>query len=235
MSSQITRKELREDKFAVEVEHTVDFFTAHRQKVMQYGGAAVAVAVVVGGAFYFMNYQTATRQKALGDAISASAAPITQAPSPNGALSFQTDAAKKDAVTKAFTKVAADFAGKDEGYVAEYFLGSQLVENIKFDDARKKFQDVADHAESNYASLARLALAQIDFAEGRNDEATKLLKDLIDHPTDMVSKEQAQITLAKGLAPTKPEDARSQLTSIKADAPEVTAIVAAAMSELPKK
>src|ERR1019366_9775286 len=114
----------------------VDFFAVHRKQVTQYGGVALVVALLVAGVFYYRNFQSSARQKVLGEAIALTSAPITQAPSPNGALSFQTEPARRDAITKAFTKIAADYSGDDEGYIAEYFLAAQAADTSKLDDAR---------------------------------------------------------------------------------------------------
>lgn len=236
MPTHLTRKELlKQDKFAAEVGQTVDFFAVHRQKIMQYGGAAAVVALLAGGIFYYRNYQSSARQTVLGEAISLTTAPVSQAPSPNGATSFLSETAKRDAVSKAFTKVAADYAGDDEGYIAEYFLAGEAVDTSRLDDARKKYQDVADHASVNYASLAKLALAQIDFTDNRSAEAEKLLRDLMDHPTDMVSKNQATFTLAKGIGQTKPDEARKLLQEIVNTKTDASALATTAMAELPQK
>lgn len=235
MSSNLTRKEMKQDKFAVEVGHTVDYFAVHRKQFTQYGGAALIVVIIAAGIYYYRNSVTAGRQRVLGEAIALTSAPISATPSPTGATTFTTEAAKSEAVTKAFTKVTRDYAGDDEGYIGEYFLAAQAASAQKFDDARKKYQDVADHASANYASLAKLALAQIDFAENRGAEAEKLLRELIDHPTDMVSKTQATITLAKGIGATKPEEARKLLTPMLTPPSDVTAVVTAALGELPQK
>ena len=52
MASNLTRKEMKQDKFAVEVEHTVDFFAAHRQSTLRYGAIALAVILIVAAVFY---------------------------------------------------------------------------------------------------------------------------------------------------------------------------------------
>ena len=137
---------------------------------------------------------------------------------PGGGPSFPTQAAKDAAVTKAFTKLASDYSGTEEAYIAEYYLAGKALDAGKVDDARKKYQDVADHANANYASLAKLALAQLDFAENRIAEAEALLKDLMDHPTDLVSKTQARFTYAKVIAidqTRRSEEATSSSSSAK--------------------
>jgi hypothetical protein len=233
--SNITRKEMKQDKFAVEVGHTVDYFAVHRKQVTQYGAAALIVVVIAAGIYYYRNSVTSGRQRLLGEAIALTNAPISATPLPTGATSFTTQPAKDAAITKAFTKVTTDYAGDDEGYIGEYFLAAQAASAQKLDDARKKYQDVADHASETYASLAKLALAQIDFAENRGAEAEKLLHDLMDHPTDVVSKTQATITLAKGIGQTKPEEARKLLTPLLTPPSDVTSVVTAALGELPQK
>ena len=52
MASNLTRKELlKQDKFTVEAEHTVDYLSAHRKEVIRYGGIALAVVVIVAGVY----------------------------------------------------------------------------------------------------------------------------------------------------------------------------------------
>lgn len=236
MASHLTRKALKQDKFAVEVEHTVDYFAAHRRQAIIYGSIALAVILIVGGIFYFRNSQTAIREQMLGDALSLTNAPVGTA-APGGGPSFPTQAAKDDAVSKALNKVASDYSGSMEAYIAEYYLAGTALEAGKTDDARKKYQDVSDHASANYASLAKLSLAELDAGENRTAEAEKLLKDLMDHPTDLVSKTQATIAYAKAIGPTRPDEARKLLNQIISDkdATNLRQIAATAMNDLPQK
>jgi len=232
VSDHLTRKDLTQDNVALKVGETFSFFTTHRQQTLRYGGGIIAVAIVVWAGFYYASYKTGVRQQALADAIQLQNATIG-APPPNGGPSFPTEAAKKDAVVKAYSKITAEDGGSVEGYIAEYTLGAMDAEEGKYGDARKKFQDVADHAEANYASLAKLAIAQIAFAENKVPEAQTLLKDLIEHPTDLVSKNQATFTLAKGLAPTQPAEARKLLVPLASSQTEVSQSAVAALQDLP--
>ena len=235
MASNLTRKELlKHDKFTVEAEHTVDFISTHKKEVVRYGGIAVAVAIIIAGVFYYRSSQQSVRQQALGEAITLSGAAVG-APAQPGAPSFSTAQAKQDAVTKAFAKVSSDYSGTAEGYIAEYYMGTQALDAGKVDDARKKYQDVADHANANYASLAKLSLAQLDIAENRNGEAETILKDLMEHPTDLVSKTQATFAYAKFIGPTKPEEARKLYLQIANEKSDASQIALTAMNELPQK
>jgi predicted negative regulator of RcsB-dependent stress response len=109
------------------------------------------------------------------------------------------------------------------------------IDSGKPEEARKKYQDVADHADVNYASLGKLALAQLDFADNRTADAQNLLKNLQDHPTDLVSKNQATFALAKGLIPTQPDEARKLLLSLATTQSDISQIAVAAMTDLPTK
>lgn len=232
MSDQITRKELKHDVVPFSLEHSFDFFIANRGQITKYGGAIVAVLLVVGLGLYYRNYQISGRQQALGDAITLQNAAVG-APPPNGGLNFPTEAAKKDAIVKAYTRLMTEHAGSAEGYIAEYTLGSMDAENGKLTDARKKFQDVADNGNAEYASMARLSLAQIAFAEDKTDEAKKILKALADNPTAMVSKNQANFILARGIAAKEPAEARKILVALAETKSEISQVAVAALGELP--
>ena len=47
----IHRKELKQDKFALEVQHGLDIASSHRSELMKWGGVAVAVLLLIGGIF----------------------------------------------------------------------------------------------------------------------------------------------------------------------------------------
>jgi predicted negative regulator of RcsB-dependent stress response len=234
VASNLTRKELlKQDKFTVEAGHTVDYLSTHRKEVVRFGGIALALIVLVAAVFYYRSSQLSVREQALGEAIALSSAPVG-AP-PTGGPSFPTQTAKDDAVNKAFTKLVSDYSGKEEAYIAEYYLGAKALDAGKVEDARKKYQDVADHAGANYASLAKLAIAQLDFAENRLPESEALLKGLMDNPTDLVSKTEATFTYARVISQTKPEEARKLLLQIASEKSDVSQIALAAMNDLPQK
>ena len=52
----VTRKELKADRFAQEVGHTVEYVSEHRKQVIRYGTIAAAVLVVVIGVIIAIVY-----------------------------------------------------------------------------------------------------------------------------------------------------------------------------------
>ena len=213
--ARITRKELKSDKFALEVEHTVDFFEEHQSEIIRYGAAALVVAAIVVLIFLYRGHEHTVRQEALSKALSVQEAPVGQPP-PGSTISFPTQEAKDKEAVKAFSELATKYSGSDEGYIAEYYLGCIAADQGKLGEAEKRFFSVADNASQKYASLAKLSLGQIYFAEGKADLGEKTLRSLIDKPTVFVSKDQATVALAKMLAPTKPAEARKLLDPLRA-------------------
>ena len=233
MAGHLTRKELKSDQVAVTLEHTVDYVQAHQQPIVRAAIAVVALAVVIGGFVFYRSQQKVVRDTRLAEAQQVSAAPVGAVGTPD-AMAFPTNDAKATEETKVFTKLAADYPGTEQGYIAEYYLGGVLVSQAKLEEARKKYQDVSDHASKDIASLAKFAVAQIDFQENRTADAQKILQDLIDHPTALVSHDQAAYTLADGIRKTNPADARKLLEPMVKESGPVAGDATRILSELPK-
>lgn len=212
--ARITRKELKSDKFALEVEQTVSFFEEHRKEIVRYGAIALAVAALVLAYITYARHQQTAREQALAHAIEVQEAAVGQ-PSPGGGLSFPTQDAKDQAALKAFSGLVAQYGGSNEGEIARYYLGSIKADQGNLSEAEKAFQEVVHSARADYASLAKLSLAQVYFAQGRDRDGEALLRDLIAHPTVFVSKEQATVSLALCLKTKNPAEARKLLDPLK--------------------
>lgn len=232
MSDHLTHKELKQETAPFSLDSVIHNVGDHRSQILKYGGAILAVILVVGLTIYYRNYQAGVRQQALGDVIQLQGAAIG-APAVPGAPSFPTDAAKREAVVKGYSKLATDYSGSDEAQIANYSLGAIDAENGRLGEARKKFQLVIDGGNAEYASMAKLSLAQIAFAEDKNDEARKLLKELADNPTAMVSKNQADFVLARGISAKQPEEARKILVALAETKSDISQVAVAALGELP--
>jgi predicted negative regulator of RcsB-dependent stress response len=213
--ARITRKELKSDTFAVEVGQTLSFFDHHRQELVRYGAAALGLLVLILGYQWYSGRQHSKRQEALYRAIQIQETPV--GPIQPGAVqrSFPTQEVKDEAALRAFTELQSTYAGKAEGEIAAYYVGAIKADQGKLAEAEKQFKDVADQADAKYASLAKMALAQIYFADGRNDQGEAVLRGLVDKPTAYVSKEQATILLARYIAPRKPAEAKKLLEPLR--------------------
>jgi hypothetical protein len=212
--ARITRKELKSDKFAQEVGLTVTFFEEHQKDVIRYGGIGVLVALLIAGFVIYQRHEHAARQSALAAAIRIQETPVATA-AVGGQPTFQTQDAKDQAALKAFADLQSGNSGSDEGQIAQYYLGAIHSDQGKLGEAEKNFLEVANHANKNYASLAKLALADIYYSDGRADQGEKALRDLMANPTMFVSKDQAALSLAHHLMGKNNAEARKLLAPIK--------------------
>jgi predicted negative regulator of RcsB-dependent stress response len=229
--ARITRKELKSDKFALEIGHTVTFFEDHQKELIRYGAIAVAVVLMIIGFAAYQRNRHAEREVALGEAIRIQEAPVGQ--SGNGGLSFPSEDAKTQASLKAFTDLQTKYSGSAEGEIAQYYLGSIKADQGKLAEAEKLFLDVSQKGDDKYASLAKLSLSQIYFADGRDTQGEKTLRDLIASPTIFVSKEQATLVLARYLIPKKPAEARKLLDPLRTQSSAVSTAAITLIGELP--
>lgn len=230
----VTRKDLKSDKFALEVQHSVEYVTDHRRMLIQWGAIAVGVVILIVAVYMYMGYQHNIRQEAVQSALRIESATVGAAPN-EYTLAFPTQADKDKATDKAWTDLAVRYGGSDEGVIANFYLGGHAADNGNLQEAARRFQVVIDSGSSNYSSLAKVAMAQVYASEGKTDDARKLLQSVIDHPTATVSKEEATITLAHILASTNPQAARKLLEPMRGhERAAVSRVVLSALSELPK-
>ena len=229
--ARITRKELKTDKFALEVEHTVTFFDEHRQELVRYGGIALGVAVLIAGYSIYAGREHVAREAALAHAIEVQEAGVGGM-SATGGLTFPTQEAKDKEALKVFSDLKNKYSGSMEAEVAQYYLGSILADQGNLAQAEKSFQEAAEKGDARYAPLAKLSLAQIYFSDGRDTQGESMLRDLIAHPTVFVSSEQATITLARYLSVKKPAEARKLLEPLRSQPGSVGQIALTILGEM---
>lgn len=230
----LTRKELKTDAFVVEVEHSVDYLSHHRKQLIQYGSAALALVLVVWGVSAYRSHTQAERGAALESALQMENAPV--GPAQGDALSYPTQADKDKAVNKAFTDIATKYAGSEQAGVAEYYLGAVAADKGDMAQAEKRFKLAMDSGNNAYESLAKLSLAQVYQSQGKTREGRDLIKSVIDHPTVLVSKDQATIALAELIAPSNPQEARKLLEPLRASQRSAVSRAAlTALSDIPQK
>ena len=209
-----TRKSLKTDIFAEEVFDVFDWASTHKAEVIRYAAIVVAAIVIGLGVLFYNRSQAGQREEALAKALRIDDATTGAAAAQGGGLHFDTEDAKTKARAQAFSDIAKN-SGTQEAAIAEMYLAGSDVDAGNLGDAGKRFQRVAEDAPKPYASLARLALAQVYAAQGKTADAEKLLHDLMDHPTATVSKEEATIVLGQLLGGAKPAEAHKLLDPLR--------------------
>jgi predicted negative regulator of RcsB-dependent stress response len=235
VAEHLTRRELKTDQFAVSAEHAADYLGLHRRQAVQIGGLVILVALLATGAYFWLDHAKTVRAAKLSAAMQVADTPVSGPTAQAPAVTFPTQQAKDAAETKAFTEITKEYPGTREAAVSNYTLGGVASEAGHDDEARRRFQAAADSGNKQYGSLAKLALAQMDFGENRPDEGKKLLQSLIDHPTDVVSKAQATVTLARMISRTHPMEARALLAPLLKEPGAVGQMASAAQGDIPAK
>jgi TolA-binding protein len=231
----LTRKELKSDRFALEVQHGVTYVNEHRQQMMRWGGIGLGALVLISGIVIYRNHEHSVRQEDLAAAMKIQNANIGPAQT-EYQTTFPTAAERYKAVEKSFTDLSKKYSGSDEGEVAEFYLGTAAADQGRIDEAERHFKRIAEGGSSSYASLAKLSLAQIYATNGKVADGEKLLQSLIDKPTVMVSKEQATIALGELLAKTDPARARKLLEPLRnSKRSGVSRAAINALSDFPQK
>jgi predicted negative regulator of RcsB-dependent stress response len=210
----LTRKELKSDKFALEVQHSVEYVSQHRQQMIRWAGPAAAVVLIAIGVFWYRSYQHNARQEALHATLLIQNSTVGPSQS-EYVVSFPTGAARKTAVVKAWRELAVKYSGTEEGGIAEFFLGTNAADDGNLPEAAKHFQAALDSGSGAYASEAKLALAQVYGAQGKVNDGVKLIQSVIDHPTVLVSKDAAILALADLIKTTNPKRARQLVDPLR--------------------
>jgi predicted negative regulator of RcsB-dependent stress response len=225
----LTRKELKTDKFALEVTHGVEYVSEHRQQVIRYGSIVAGVAILALVVYAFISYRSGVRSDALRAALQ------IQDQAPGAESAYPTPAARDEAFQKALNVVADKYPGSEQAAVANFYLGTMAADKGDMGTAEKKLRDVIANGNKNYASLAKMALAQVLQAEGKTAEGEQMLRSLVNSPTTFVSKDEAIIALAKYVAPTNPQESRKLLEPLRTARSTISRAALAALAELPQK
>jgi predicted negative regulator of RcsB-dependent stress response len=148
---------------------------------------------------------------------------------------FPTVAEKNAAIIKAFTGLMEKYPNKREGLIGRFYLGVLYADEGKVLEAENLWKPITESSDKEYASQAKLSLAQLYETQDRTADAEKLLRSIMDHPTILVSKEQATIALAHALSRSKPAEARKLLEPLRTERSAVSRMALTAIGELPQK
>ena len=134
----------------------------------------------------------------MGDAVRTMEAQLRPpgTPAQPGFQSFESLKERATAARKQFQAIADKYPQTKTGKMARYFVGvtsAQLGDNAA---AERNLQEAANSSGADLASLGKFALASVYRSEKKDSQAIDLYKQLIDKPSELVSKVAAQLELA---------------------------------------
>lgn len=225
-----TRRQLKEDKFAKGTQEAVHWAVEHRPTLIWTIGVIVIAAVVVISLLAWNSRQTEQANIELSKALLTLNAPLRPAGSPPDptSKSFTSSVERAKQAEKELKDVGSRFSHTKAGKVAAYLAGTAAVQAGDNAEAERLLKSIADSSDTRVAALAKLGLANFYRGNNRPADAAKIYRDLSDHPTDTVSKGEAQLELAEMYAATDPKEAANIYQQIQKESPNSAAAQIAA-------
>jgi predicted negative regulator of RcsB-dependent stress response len=222
VSQHISRKELKQDEFKETLAHGAEYALSHTRMLWIGGLVVLAALVLTGGWRLYSDRQSEKATAAFEDARKTYEARIRTIAEPEepGEVTYLEEKNKFLDAQKKFRDVAAKYSLTPQGQAARYYAAICTARIGQTDEALKDLKAIEGGSNVNLASLARLEMAQLYAQTGKLDEAARLLKLLIDKPTDLVPKALAQMALADQYRKANPAEAAKLYQQIKKDHPD---------------
>jgi predicted negative regulator of RcsB-dependent stress response len=173
------RRELKHDKFVDEIGALSQRAKANQRLLMMIGGAAVVIAILVYGIFFYRGNREMKAQEALAGAIETAEASVGEQP-PQGATGphFKTEAERDTASERKFKDVQAKYSGTDASDVAGLYLARMAVAKGDVKKARAMLEEfVNDHGDNILVGGARFSLYQLRIENGEAAQVSKELEE----------------------------------------------------------
>lgn len=232
-----TRHDLKQDKFAASAAEAVHEVVEHRSGIVQIVSIFVALAVLGGGIFWYMNTREDQATNALGRALVSYSAPVVPPGTPKdaGVTAFYSDQERLIASKNLFYAISDQYGWTASGQYARYLAGVTEKELGNYKVAEDQLRALTTIRRKELAALAKYALASVYRDESRDPEAINLLQTLIEKPSVSVPKANAQLALADiYVSEHQPDKAKVIYDEIAKDNPKnaVGQIVKAHLDEL---
>jgi hypothetical protein len=229
----ISRKELKTDEVRETLAHGAEAVLSHQQ-AMTY--VLIVTVIVVAAVFGWKTYserQTVKASAAFDDAMKTFQAPVgaTGMPPLPGTPIFNDENSKLTAAVPKFEDVAKKYPHTRPGQLANYYAGLCLTKLNKDSEAKPWLEAAASGGESDFASMARYEVAQLDDRAGQSEQSLKIYQELIAKPTTMIPKPLAMLALAEHYGQKNPTEAAKLYAQIKSEYPD-TAIATQAEQEM---
>ena len=221
-----TRHQLKQDRFSKATfeaaEKTVHWSQEHQSKLIAAVVAVVVIGAIAVGGWYYINSQDERASLDFATAVRTLETPLRPAgtPAQPGVPTFESSTERATAARKQFQAIADNYSQTHTGKMARYFVGvtaAQLGDNTT---AERNLQEAAGSSDSQLASLGKIALASVYASQNKDAQAIDLYKQLIDKPSELISKVAAQLELATFYeSRQKPDEAKKIYEQIQKENP----------------
>ena len=199
MPEHISRKELKTDEFRETLAHGAEAVMSHQQLTLYLVVGAAVVALAIFGWRFYSERETVKAAAAYDDAMKVFKARIRTAGEPAGdpnEVTYVDEKNKYQDADKKFEAVAKEYPRTRPGQISAYYAALCLEHLNRDPEAAKWLDQVMHSGEDDFASLARLEMAQLDDRNNKPADAEKIYQDLVAHPSVFVSKPVALMAFA---------------------------------------
>ncbi len=213
----LTRRELiKQDDFLVTANEAWDYFQEHARQILVTVGTVAAVVAVTWGVYWYIRSRQVVSNEEISNAIQLYNSPLINegrtSPLNRDQRVFATSQEKYSTAEKEFARLTRKYHGKLIGETATYYDGMCKFYLSDTAGAIKELESINQTAQdTEISALAKFSLAEIYGTQKNTAEVTKLLQQLIDHPTITVPKATAMMTLANYYQSINNKDSAIQL------------------------
>ena len=176
------RRDLKHDRFVDEVGLLTERARANQRGLLFIGAAALAIALIAYGIYFYRSNQEDKAQSALAQAIETFESPLVTEgqPQQDPRAKFKTEAERTAAAEKQFKDVQAKFGGTDSADVAGLYIARISASRGDVATAEKMLKEFVDeHPKHFLVGAARYSLFQMRIDNGQAPQvATELNAEL---------------------------------------------------------
>jgi len=216
-----TRQQLKHDRLTDATQESVSWAIGHQKGVAIAVGAAILLAAVLAGGWYYFERRNEQASVALGKAVRVYQRGLRAPGTPEqpGLPSFESAAERGRLAQKEFMQVAEQYPHTRTAEIARYMAGVAAVEAGDKATAERELKAAATSRREDLAALAKMALAGYYRSAGRDADALALYDQLASHPTATVSKAAALLAKAEMLEARQPAEAAKVYQQLKTEDP----------------
>ncbi len=192
------RHELKQNDFLVWMENTLEWFSENKRQVYTGLGIGVAVAIVLGGAYYYVNHRQSNAQQVLNEALELYHGRIQESTVVQSTTGeeFKTREERYQKSLEAFENVIGQYSGSSQGRQARYYAALCHKGLEQYEDAEKLLTEVAGGGQDLLHYLGSQALASVKTAAEDYGGAADVYRRLVEDTNNPLPKDILLFNLA---------------------------------------
>jgi tetratricopeptide (TPR) repeat protein len=194
------KRQIKQDELVTGYEQVGSWTRAHNDEIRATLVGVLVLALVAGGLWYYRSRREADAEQRFDEALQTYSAPVgTNA----GVGGFATSQERFKKALAAFEGLAQRFSGMAAGRRARYYVALCRIELADYDAAERALREQASEPEGAHgpveASLARLALAQLERRRGAFDRAVEAYQKLVEDERTSLPRDHVLMALGQTL------------------------------------